>query len=264
MSKQIIQLILPLLVLPFISACEPQNNEPLQQEISALKQDIQQLQKDLTAIGSQVKDIHAVATRAQTPQHKALPTQANFDADGQLPIMGDEQAELAIIEFSDYQCPYCKRFIDQTFSKLKSNYIDSGKVKYLTRDFPLAFHKQAQGAAIAANCSLQQNAYWPMRAALFNNMQQLGDPLYQQKAEDLALDMGKFAECLADKDTALADKIARDITYGKSLGIRGTPSFMIGRIENNQLITPKLVVGAQRYETFAAVLDELLAKAPQE
>lgn len=262
MSKYIVRLLFPLLALPFVSACEPQNNSNLQQEIDGLKQEMQQLQADISTIGEQVNDIHEIATQAQKPQHKTLPTQANVDDNGQLPMLGDAQAKLAIIEFSDYQCPYCKRFIDQTYPKLKSNYIESGKVKYLTRDFPLAFHKQAQGAAIAANCSLQQNAYWPMRAALFKNMQQLGDPLYQQTATELALDMGKFSECLADQ--SVADKIAQDIAYGKSLGIRGTPSFVIGRVENNQLITPKLVVGAQSYETFAALLDELLAKKAEE
>jgi protein-disulfide isomerase len=262
MSKYIIQLILPLLALTFISACEPQNSDRLEQEISSLNQDIKQLQENIATIGSQVKDIHELATQAQKPQHKTLPSQVNFDENGQLPVMGDAQAQVAIIEFSDYQCPYCKRFIDQTFTKLKSNYVDNGKVKYLARDFPLAFHKQAQGAAIAANCSLEQNAYWPMRSALFKNVQKLGDPLYQQTAAELSLELGKFSECLADK--TMVDKIAQDIAYGRSLGVRGTPSFVIGRIENDQLITPKLVVGAQSYETFALVLNELLAQQPQE
>lgn len=261
MSKYIVRLLFPLLALPFVSACEPQNNSNLQQEIDGLKQEMQQLQADISTIGEQVKDIHEIATQAQKPQHKTLPSQVNFDENGQLPVMGDDQAQVAIIEFSDYQCPYCKRFIDQTFSKLKSNYVDNGKVKYLARDFPLAFHKQAQGAAIAANCSLQQNAYWPMRSALFKNVQKLGDPLYQQTAAELSLELDKFSECLADK--TMVDKITQDIAYGKSLGVRGTPSFVIGRIENNQLIAPKLVVGAQSYETFALLLDELLAKQPQ-
>lgn len=258
MSKYTIQLIFPLLALAFLSACQPQNNDRLEQEISALTQDIKLLQEDVASMAEQVKDIHEIATQAQKPQHATLPNQVNFDEDGQLPMLGDAQAQLAIIEFSDFQCPYCKRFVDQTFTKLQNNYIDTGKVKYLVRDFPLAFHKQAQSAAIAANCSLQQNAYWPMRAALFKNPQQLGDPLYQQAATALSLDMDKFSQCRADP--SMADKIARDIAYGKSLGVKGTPSFVIGRIENNQLIAPKLVVGAQSYETFSLVLNELLAQ----
>lgn len=241
----------------FITGCQPQNDAELQQEITSLKQEITQLKSDMVTIGSQVKDIHTIAMRSQKPQYKTLPTQANFTGDGKLPSLGDATAQLAIIEFSDYQCPYCKRFIDQTFTKLKSNYIDTGKVQYLTRDFPLNFHPKAKGAAIAANCSLQQNAYWPMRDSLFKNMQQLDDALYQQTASNLSLDMTKFADCLLDE--TVSSKVQQDVAYGSSLGIRGTPSFVIGQVVNGQLISPKLVVGAQSYQTFALLIDELLA-----
>ncbi|GIU29336.1 thioredoxin domain-containing protein [Shewanella schlegeliana] len=240
-----------------LTGCQPQDNAEVKQEIASLKQEISQLKKEMSTIGGQVKDIHTIAMRSQKPQYKILPTQPNFNEDGKLPSLGDVTAQLAIIEFSDYQCPYCKRFIDQTFTKLKSNYIDTGKIQYLTRDFPLNFHPKAKGAAIAANCSLQQNAYWPMRDTLFKNMQQLDDELYQQTASNLSLDITKFNACLADEQ--MLNKVQQDVAYGSSLGIRGTPSFVIGRVENGQLISPKLVVGAQNYQTFALLLDELLA-----
>lgn len=263
MSKQLMQCSFMLLLLPFLIACGQQNETQLQQEITQLKLEVKKLNEDVANIGSQVNDIHEVAMNSQKPkkaQNKVLPTLSNFSEDGQIPMIGDAQAQLAIIEFSDYQCPYCKRFMDATFPKIKTDYVESGKVKYLTRDFPLAFHKQAQGAAIAANCSLQQNAYWPMRAALFKNVKKLGDPLYQKTAIDLSLNMDEFIACQADK--TMVDRIAQDIAFGKSLGIRGTPSFVVGRIENDQLVDPQLVVGAQSYETFVLLLDELLAKAP--
>ncbi|ABV87098.1 thioredoxin domain-containing protein [Shewanella pealeana] len=252
------RLFIALMLTPlFITGCQPQNDAQLQQEITSLKQEITQLKSDMVTIGNQVKDIHTIAMRSQKPQYKTLPTQTNFNDDGRLPLLGDTAAQLAIIEFSDYQCPYCKRFIDQTFTKLKSNYIDTGKIQYLTRDFPLGFHPKAKGAAIAANCSLQQNAYWPMRDSLFKNMQQLDDALYQQTASNLSLDMTMFADCLIDE--TVSSKVDQDVAYGSSLGIRGTPSFVIGRVENGQLISPKLVVGAQSYQTFALLIDELLA-----
>ena len=87
MSKYIIQLLFSLLALQFISACQPQNSDKLQQEISELKQEIQQLRVELTSIGSQVKEIHEIATNAKKPQHKTLPTQANFDGGGQSPVI---------------------------------------------------------------------------------------------------------------------------------------------------------------------------------
>ena len=257
MSTRLLQLIALVLGVQFIMACEPNSTAKLEQELAAIKQDMNQLRQDITKIGSQVKDIHTIAMSSQKPQHKTLPTQENIDADGRLPSIGTAGAEIAIIEFSDYQCPYCKRFIDQTFTKLKRKYIDTGKVRYLTRDFPLNFHPKAKGAAIAANCSLRQDAYWPMRDSLFNNMRQLGDELYQQTASELALDMTKFTECLTDE--SVLSKVEQDMAYGSQLGIRGTPSFVIGRVEDDRLISPRLVVGAQSFETFALLLDELLA-----
>jgi len=262
MQKNRIPLLLAVLTIPFINACQPQSNDKLEQDISALQQDIQQLRQELTNIGTQVNDIHAVATRSRKPQAKTLPTQVNYTADGEVPLLGDAGAKLAIIEFSDYQCPYCKRFIDQTFDKLKTNYIDVGKVQYLTRDFPLSFHPKAKGAAVAANCSLQQDAYWPMRSALFNNMKQLGDELYQQTATSLSLDMTKFSDCLSEPQ--VLSKVEADMALGTSLGIRGTPSFVIGRIENDKLVDPQLVVGAQSYETFVLLLDGLMKKKTEE
>ncbi|PKH56128.1 thioredoxin [Shewanella sp. Choline-02u-19] len=257
-KKQSIVLILTSL---FIVACQPQGDAKLKEEISSLKQDVSLLKKDISRIGSQVNDIHTIAMSSQKPQYKTLPTQTDLTANGTLPLLGEKTAQLAIIEFSDYQCPYCKRFINKTFPKLKSSYIDTGKVQYLTRDFPLNFHPKAKGAAIAANCSLQQDAYWSMRDSLFENMKQLSDEVYQQAAASLSLDMNKFSSCLLDE--AIANKIQQDVAYGTSLGIRGTPSFIIGRVENNQLINPKLVVGAQSFETFALLIDSLLVKPTQ-
>ncbi len=235
-------------------ACQG-DNAKLEEEVKALRADIVELKQQLNTVASQVGDIHIIAQASQQPQTKTLPTQNDFNSGGTLPELGDATATLAIVEFSDYQCPYCKRFIDTTFPKLRANYIDKGKVKYVTRDFPLGFHTKAKGAAVAANCSLKQEAYWPMRTLLFNNMRNLGDELYQQSAQNLSLNMEQFETCLADQQ--IMQKIERDLSYGSSLGIRGTPSFLIGKIENNQLVSPQLLVGAQSYETFAGILESL-------
>lgn len=247
------------LSLLFLSTgCQQKEDEKVHQELAYLKQEVGQLKQQVAIMSSQVKEIHAIAMQSQQPQHKTLPNQNDPDEQGKLPSLGAATAQVAIVEFSDYQCPYCKRYIDNTFAKIKANYIDKGKLKYITRDFPLGFHPKAKGAAIAANCAQQQEAYWPMRAALFQNMRQLGDKLYQDTAMQLSLDMTKFATCLEDQ-TILA-KIEQDIVYGSSVGIRGTPSFLIGKLENNRLIEPKLVVGAQSYQTFSALIDTLESK----
>ncbi len=258
-------IVLSIALFLFISSeANAQNSEQsnVEQELSVLKQEVNELKKHLETIGSQVKDIHDIATASQRPQHRKISTQENFAGDGEFANLGDDTAEIAIVEFSDYQCPYCKHYVDTTFGQLKANFIDKGKVRYVTRDFPLGFHKQAKGAAIAANCSLQQGAYWPMREQLFNNMQQLGDDLYQSTAEQLKLDMDRFTRCLEDE--AVLAKVEQDINYGASLGIQGTPSFLIGKVEDGHLINPTLLVGAQSYETFATVLNEVAAEPAQE
>ncbi|GIU46644.1 DsbA family protein [Shewanella algidipiscicola] len=250
-SLKVIPLVLSTLLLV---ACQKET-PPQPDELTMLKQELGQLKQDIRMMASKVNDIHRVAMASTTPQYKTLPTQDNIDDNGQLPTLGDDDAKMAIIEFSDYQCPYCKRYIDQTFPLLKTQYIDTGKLKYIARDFPLNFHPKAKGAAMTANCSLQQNAYWPMRDLLFNNIRSLGDKLYQDSASELSLDIKQFTECLSAPGTLT--KIEQDVAYGSSLGIRGTPSFLVGNIENNRIINPKLIVGAQNYQTFNTIIEAL-------
>lgn len=259
MFKSPLKILILMLSSLFIVACQPES-PPEHDELTILKQELGQLKQDIRIMASQVNDIHRVAMASTEPQYKTLATQDNIDVNGQLPTLGTDEATLGIIEFSDYQCPYCKRYIDQTFSQLKTQYIDTGKLKYITRDFPLNFHPKAKGAAVAANCSLQQDAYWPMRALLFSNIRTLGDKLYQDSADALSLNIKQFNECLTEQ-TPLT-KIEQDVAYGSSLGIRGTPSFLVGKIENNRIINPKLVVGAQSYQTFNAILEALQTPDP--
>ncbi|MDF2154569.1 thioredoxin domain-containing protein [Vibrio sp. CAU 1672] len=262
MLKYGIQICASLFILQFITGCQPEQDSKLEAEVASLKQEISQLKEEVAEISLQIKEVNTAAVNARKPKFKTLPNQPDFDDNGQVPSMGGDKAQLAIIEFSDYQCPYCKRYTDLTFPKIKQNYIDSGKVRYLARDFPLKFHPQAKSAAVAANCSFEQGQYWPMRDTFFANVKKLNDDFYQQTATEMSLDMAKFSTCI--EDPKMMDRIEKDIELASSLGIRGTPSFIIGRIENNQLINPRLVVGAQDYQVFASLLDELLTKENQE
>ncbi|MXR68601.1 DsbA family protein [Shewanella insulae] len=244
-------------LLLFTTACQQTSDDKQQQELAYLKQEVGQLKQQMAIMSSQVKEMHTIVMKGQKLRYRNLPTQENPDEGGKLPSLGLASANVAIIEFSDFQCPYCKRYMDNTFTKLKSDYIDTGKVKYIARDFPLGFHPKAKGAAIAANCGQKQDAYWPMRDALFKNMRQLGNKLYRDTATQLSLDMTKFTACLEDQ--AIMSKIKQDINYGASVGVRGTPSFLIGKLENNQLLKPKLLIGAQSYDVFKAAIDALEA-----
>ncbi|NQY87537.1 MAG: thioredoxin domain-containing protein [Colwellia sp.] len=237
-------------------ACQPQSSSPeKEQQLDELTATITKLTSQIDLIQKQVNDIHEVAIQSQKPKVRKLADQENFDANGTLPSLGDDTAKIVIIEFSDFQCPYCKKYIEQTLPLISKNYIEQGKVKYLIRDYPLSFHPKAQGAAIASICAQQQGNYWPFRNKLFDNMNTLGESYYIKLAHELQLDTPLFAQCLSEKSHLV--KINNDVALGKSLGVTGTPSFIIGRVENNVLVAPQLIIGAQSYRSFSYILNEL-------
>jgi len=128
------------------------------------------------------------------------PKTARFDVDfGDDPRLGGRDARIAIVEFSDYQCPFCKRFQTQVFPELKKEYIDTGKIAFIYKDFPLPIHANAKSAAVAANCANEQNDYWNYQEALFSNQAALGRDRYIELAKQHKLDTAKFSTCLDDE-----------------------------------------------------------------
>ena len=174
------------------------------------------------------------------------------------PIKGDLNAPVTIVEFSDYECPFCKRNHDQVFSKLDKDYISQGKVRYVFRDYPLAFHKRAIPAAVAANCAGQQDKYWEINDFLFQSKANLSDAKYIEFAKNNGLDLSKFKACL--KDGKQEAEIAKAFEDGKNYGVRGTPSFFIGKTQKGKEMTGVYVRGARGYDVFKTEIDKLLAQ----
>ncbi|OGG06197.1 hypothetical protein A2872_04200 [Candidatus Gottesmanbacteria bacterium RIFCSPHIGHO2_01_FULL_42_12] len=180
------------------------------------------------------------------------------------PVLGDKNAPITIIEFSDYECPFCKRHFDQTFPQLVKEYVDKGKVKIVYRDFPLSFHDpMATKEAVAANCAKEQGGdkkYFEFHDEIFkrtiSNGNGLNDDKIQTIAKDLGLDTSKFTSCLSNK--AMEDEVKKDIADGTAAGASGTPTFLIGKTTSNGEINGDLVVGAQPFAAFQAVIDPLL------
>lgn len=177
---------------------------------------------------------------------------ANADDDA---VLGDPDAPVTMIEFSDFQCPYCRRFYNQTLPALKTNYIDKGLVLFVYRDFPLAsIHPDAQKAAEATECAEDQGKFWEMHDMIFDGQNELGDGTVEIPEESLkayastlGLDVETFIDCL--DSGKYAEEVAADMEDGSSYGATATPTFFV----NGQKI-----VGAQSYETFASVIDPLL------
>jgi len=164
-------------------------------------------------------------------------------------ILGDENAPVTIIEFSDFQCPFCARFHSQTLPLLKSQYIDTGKVKFIYRDFPLSsIHPDAQKAAEAAECAGEQNAYYKMHDKIFENQNSINTNSLKKYAEQLRLDLNKFNNCL--DSGKMASEVQKDLDDGKSYGVTGTPAFFING---------KFIEGAQPFETFKNLIEQELS-----
>jgi protein-disulfide isomerase len=172
-------------------------------------------------------------------------------------MLGTSDAPVTIVEFSDYQCPFCRRYSLQVFPTLKREYIDTGKVRYVFRDFPLTnIHAQAEKAHEAAHCAGEVQQYWEMHDLLFSKQKNLSVPSLKEYATTLGLDLETFSTCL-DSGKFQAE-IGKDQADGAAAGIRGTPSFFIGKSGSGDSITGTIIRGAQPLEKFRAILDPLL------
>jgi protein-disulfide isomerase len=163
------------------------------------------------------------------------------------PVFGPEDAPITIIEFSDYQCPYCARWHEQVFLRLREEYPDTIRVVF--RDFPLtSIHPEAVPAAEAANCAGEQDAYWEFHDALFSGQNGFGKDAYTSYASDLGLDMVGFTECI--ESGRHNDEVMADLSYAAELGVQSTPTFFLNGLP---------IVGAQPYEVFEQIIKQELA-----
>ncbi len=177
------------------------------------------------------------------------PAQVDVGVDDD-PVEGDPNAPVTIIEFSDFQCPYCGRFFNQTLPQIREEYINTGKVKLVYRDYPLNFHQYAQKAAEAGECAHEQGMFWEMHDVLFekqNEWENVGEDKFKEYASELGLDTTQFNDCL--DSGKYKDEVQADFSEGSAAGVRGTPAFFI----NGQLLS-----GAQPFSAFQAVIDPLL------
>lgn len=167
------------------------------------------------------------------------------------PVLGSEDAPVTIVEFSDFQCPFCRQFFNATFAQLKEKYIDTGKAKLVFRDFPLEFHPAALPTAIAAECADDQGKFWQFHDVVFQEQSKSGSgtvtygaPELKQWARQIGLDGGTFDKCL--DSSKHADEVKRDFEAGQKAGVSGTPSFVING---------KLLIGAQPFSAFQEAIE---------
>mgnify|MGYP001581899184 FL=1 len=166
-------------------------------------------------------------------------------------FMGNEKAKITIVEFSDFQCPFCRTFWSGALPQIKKEYIDTGKVRFVYRDYPLSFHPAAQPAAEAAECADDQSKFWEMHDKIFSEQEKQGQGTIQFSVDDIKnwasqidLDMNTFNQCFDSGKYKL--EVEEDFVDGSAYGVSGTPTFFI----NGQRL-----VGAQPFSAFKAIID---------
>ncbi len=212
-----------------------------------------------------ISEIETKAAAAPAPQPAQIPTQPTapqvfrvfLDDD---PVKGNPDAPVTVVEFSDFQCPFCLRFFQQTLPLIEENYIDTGKIKFVYRDFPLdSIHPNARPAHIAAECADEQGKFWEYHDLLFQEQakwQGLDSSKLQKiltkYAANLGLQGASFESCMQSQE--IADEVNADFLQAAQYGATGTPTFFIG----NEKIGFIKLVGAQPYAVFQGVIDNQL------
>jgi protein-disulfide isomerase len=218
-----------------------------QNTTQAILQELQEIRRVLEKIERQGE--------AQTAPRPHVPKTASVKIDKDPIVLGAAAAPVTMVEFTDYQCPFCRRFVQTTFPILKRDYIDTGKLRWIVLDMPLGFHQNANKAAQAAHCAGDQGKYWEMRDTLFKNNSELGSEQLPGYAREIGLDVDAFNTCLTSKRHQA--QIDQSSQKASQIGITGTPSFIIGKSDGDT-VSGRLIIGAQPPTVFTTAIQQLL------
>lgn len=240
------------LTLPLRAQAEPERR--LQAQIEELKRGQEQLRKDLAEIKALLQ------TRAETPAARMPPPTVSLNVHGE-PFRGSALARVAILEYSDFDCSYCARYAKEIYPLLDHAYVQAGKVKYFFRDLPGPEHPNALFKARVARCAGEQDRFWEAHDRLFRDQRPFDGPGLAAFGQALGLEDAAFQACIgSDRYT---EAIQRSADLAQNMRINGTPAFLVGVLsdDGNVLRASKIFLGAESFEAFKAVLDELLKSA---
>ena len=234
------------------SLAAAQDASSIQQQITDLKDTQKAMLKELQEIKELLKNVGKAGNAGRLP--------GSLDATGIL-VKGDAKAPVTIVEFTDMQCPFCARHALNTFAQIDNEYIKSGKVRYIVKDFPLeALHPYAFQAAEANHCAAEQDHAWDMHDRLFANQRKLTKEDLVGYADAIGLDSAKFKACI--ESGKYAPVVRKEMAEAQSAGVTGTPTFFLGTAGANasQIKPEKALSGAAAFSSFKAAIDDLLPK----
>jgi len=208
------------------------------------------LETQLAQANQTIAELNAAAGQEQAAAQQPV-KRYDVPAEG-FPTFGDPKAPITIVEFSDYECPYCQQWHEQTWPKILEKYGD--KVRLVYRDFPLfGMHANAEPAAVAAHCANEQGQYWEFHGKIFSGEYGLNRQSFEAMAISLNMDKAKFAACL--DSGKYKDIVQSNYDFAAKLGVQSTPTFFVNGLA---------LVGAQPFEVFDRLIQmELNGEIPQ-
>jgi protein-disulfide isomerase len=216
-------------------------------QANAILLELHEIQQLLT---QQVELLGNPATHATQPVRVRLAVRKDWQT------LGEAKAPVTMVEFTDLECPFCRKFHAGTFPLIKTNYIDTGKVRFISLDMPMEGHRHAAKAAEATHCSGDQGKFWEMRDAILSSPKGLADEsIFEEFARQFQLDMASFRSCILSNKHQ--QDIQRDSNEAEELQIGGTPSFVIAP-SDEILLSGSLMVGAQSFPDFQLRIDGIL------
>jgi protein-disulfide isomerase len=261
MKKFVGLIVLTVLVL-FVEPGFAQSRE----ELKTLREEIMSLRGGQTAIQEDLKEIKSILGIKQAqPQPKVIVTEVEPEFKDKVvnidnrPFKGDKNAKLIFIDVSDYQCSFCGQFVREVLPQIETDYINTGKIRYVFIDYPIeALHKDAFKAALAADCAGGQRKYWEMHDRLFENQNALDSENLLRYAEKIGLDMTEFRKCFDEE--RYSSEIRKELDEARKIGIGSVPTFLLGYIESEENVkVVKSLRGCQPYSDYKEMIEGLLS-----
>jgi protein-disulfide isomerase len=223
--------------------------------ISDLEQNQQQLRDQVAAIGGGAPGRAPAPAAVNAPAGLKTGFDLNVDAAAS---MGRADAPVTLVEFSDFQCPFCGRYVRDTLPQIKAAYVDTGKIRYVFRHYPIdSLHPQAVGSARAAVCAEKQGKFWQMHDRLFANPREQSEQQLRDHATAVGLDLKAYGTCVTGPAPAV---VSEDIDAAVAGGAMGTPAFFIGTSRpGGQVRVTTTVYGAKPFDDFKAAIEQALS-----
>ena len=246
----------------------PGSIDTLRAEVETLRKDLDALKAGRAAAETDLQLIKTLLQRllaqASSPASTTAATAAGVVSPTNLTMAlpegtwrGDGEVALALLEFSDFECPYCGRFATEIYPQIERDYIKGGRLRYMFVDDPIEqMHPNAFKAHEAAFCAGEQGKYWEMHARLFANQKTLAPDALRSHAEAVGADGAKLQECLSAGRHA--PRVRENVAAARQAGVRGTPTFLIGVVEQGQFRAKRVLAGAQPYTVFKDAIDAVL------